>query len=255
MYILLISRTSNAVCFLCLEVQNTKVALFPNIFGIDCSYYFICSRQYLPSTLRTIRVSPCSIKPFKSVWHHQDDKTYHMVGVEPLVDDEEMVHHFAMSGCSMKTDEPGVVIQRSDMDVQCNEYLYIWTPGLGKNPILNCKCVCSLLDYGCVFFMLGANCNLETIILQCKQCGKQIRRPENLPRLPTSAQVHRWALFLCCRLQNHRQLRRHSCVSAGAQNVIIVAWVLDHNFLFSVHFEFTPRRLIPLVRLSQAWKS
>ena len=62
----------------------------------------------------------------------QDDREYHIVGVEPLVDNEEMVHHFIVMGCSTKTDTPGVVSKFQAMNVDCEENLYGWAPGLSK---------------------------------------------------------------------------------------------------------------------------
>jgi len=62
-----------------------------------------------------------------------EDAAYHMVGVEPIVDNEEMVHHFVMFGCSAPTNSPGEHIpNREEMDTQCEEAIYLWGPGSGN---------------------------------------------------------------------------------------------------------------------------
>ncbi|CAD7697466.1 unnamed protein product [Ostreobium quekettii] len=62
-----------------------------------------------------------------------EDATYHMVGMEPIVDNEEMVHHFVMYACSATTNSPGTLIpDRDEMDTQCEESIYLWGPGSGN---------------------------------------------------------------------------------------------------------------------------
>eukprot|EP00803_Ostreobium_quekettii_P010955 evm.model.scf_201EXC.8 EVM.evm.TU.scf_201EXC.8 scf_201EXC:85139-90435(+) len=62
-----------------------------------------------------------------------EDATYHMVGMEPIVDTEEMVHHFVMYACSATTNSPGTLIpDRDEMDTQCEESIYLWGPGSGN---------------------------------------------------------------------------------------------------------------------------
>eukprot|EP00803_Ostreobium_quekettii_P010956 evm.model.scf_201EXC.9 EVM.evm.TU.scf_201EXC.9 scf_201EXC:105485-112982(+) len=78
------------------------------------------------------------LKPVDTVYDNvrfnfPDDREYHMVGVEPLIDNEEMVHHFVMFVCEEPTDRPGEILEdESEMDDECEESVYLWAPGNGN---------------------------------------------------------------------------------------------------------------------------
>ena len=61
----------------------------------------------------------------------QDNATYDVVGIEPIVDNAEMLHHFVMFTCSNLTETPGVVLEDEEMLEMCEEAVYIWAPGTG----------------------------------------------------------------------------------------------------------------------------
>ncbi|CAD7702841.1 unnamed protein product, partial [Ostreobium quekettii] len=84
------------------------------------------------------RIDDHDLPAQETIYHYArfnfpDDRTYHIVGVEPLVENEEFVHHFVIKGCSEGTEVPGEPIPDVDsMILQCQEYLYIWAPGTGN---------------------------------------------------------------------------------------------------------------------------
>lgn len=61
-----------------------------------------------------------------------DNATYDVVGIEPIVDNAEMLHHFVMFTCSNLTENPGVVLEDEEMLEMCEEAVYIWAPGTGN---------------------------------------------------------------------------------------------------------------------------
>ena len=74
----------------------------------------------------------------------QDNGTYDIVGIEPIVDNEAMLHHFVMYGCSDTTETPGVIIDDFNMLKVCEEAVYVWAPGTGKYSANNTFKCCNL---------------------------------------------------------------------------------------------------------------
>ncbi|GMH44425.1 hypothetical protein BSKO_12377 [Bryopsis sp. KO-2023] len=60
-----------------------------------------------------------------------DDQTYYIVGTETMIDNEELVHHYVVKGCSGKVDEKlvGTAVESEEMEVECEETLFLWAPG------------------------------------------------------------------------------------------------------------------------------
>ena len=104
------------------------------LYGMDFHFFCIIPFEYDAGLKIRNKVSASFLECLLKSAHPmlQDNGTYDIVGIEPIVDNEVLLHHFVMYGCSNTTENPGVVTEDDAMLDTCEEALFLWAPGTGK---------------------------------------------------------------------------------------------------------------------------